>query len=180
MSRRWDAATYDRVADPMTRWGSDVVSRLSLRGDETVLDAGCGTGRVTEQLLERLPTGRVVALDASEAMLDLARARLARFGDRVTFAHHDLGRPLRLPRPVDAIVSTATFHWVRDQDALYASLATALRPRGSLAAQCGGTGNCASVFAAMEALGERPYERLRFSSPEEAREHLVAAGFRDV
>ena len=62
--RDWDAATYDRVADPQTRWGTAVLDRLTLTGDEVVLDAGCGTGRVTESLAERLPRGRVIALDA--------------------------------------------------------------------------------------------------------------------
>ena len=60
----WNAASYDKVADPQARWGAEVLERLPLVGDETVLDAGCGTGRVTELLLARLPKGRVVALDA--------------------------------------------------------------------------------------------------------------------
>ena len=68
----------------MTRWGSDVLERLPLRGDETVLDAGCGTGQITERLVERLPRGRVVALDGSPAMVEAARGRLARFGDGST------------------------------------------------------------------------------------------------
>ncbi|CAN5553233.1 hypothetical protein BH20CHL7_BH20CHL7_12320 [soil metagenome] len=82
MPRDWDAGTYDRVADPMTRWGTAVLDRLPLRGAERVLDAGCGSGRVTERLLERLPDGHVVALDGSPAMVQAARQRLARFGDR--------------------------------------------------------------------------------------------------
>jgi trans-aconitate 2-methyltransferase len=80
--RDWDARTYDRIADPMHRWGLAVLDRLPLTGDECVLDAGCGSGRVTEALLERLPNGRAIALDASPAMLDEARRRLARFGAR--------------------------------------------------------------------------------------------------
>lgn len=71
----WNATKYDRVADPQTRWGAEVLERLPLAGDETVLDAGCGTGRVTELLLARLPRGRVVALDFSSAMLAQARGR---------------------------------------------------------------------------------------------------------
>ncbi len=74
----WNAVSYDKVADPQARWGAEVLERLPLIGDETVLDAGCGTGRVTELLLARLPGGRVVALDASGAMLEQARGRLAR------------------------------------------------------------------------------------------------------
>ena len=68
MPRDWDARTYDRVADPMTRWGETVLERLPLDGDERVLDAGCGSGRVTERLAERLPDGRVVALDGSPVL----------------------------------------------------------------------------------------------------------------
>ena len=94
MSTEWNATSYDRVADPQARWGAEVLERLPLDGAETVLDAGCGTGRVTELLLDRLPLGRVVALDQSGQMLDEARRRLARFGDRVDFVLADLGRPL--------------------------------------------------------------------------------------
>jgi trans-aconitate 2-methyltransferase len=177
MSQRWDAGSYDRVSDPLLRMGRDVVGRLELRGDETVLDAGCGTGRVTERLLERLPSGRVVALDASAAMLAEARARLAPFGDRVMFVRADLGGTLPLDGPVDAVLSTAAFHWVVDQAALWRGLASVLRPGGQLVSQSGGDGNCARVFAAMEAEGEDPRARLRFTSPAVARARLTAAGF---
>src|SRR6476661_6808977 len=96
-ARDWDAVTYDRVADPMTRWGSDVLARLPLRGDETVLDAGCGSGRVTERLVQRLPAGRVVALDGSPAMVEATRERLARYATQVEFMVADLTAPLPLP-----------------------------------------------------------------------------------
>src|SRR5436309_3319441 len=115
--------------------------------------AGCGTGRVTEHLLRRLPDGRVIALDASDAMLTEAARRLAAFGDRVQYVRADLGQPLPFDQQVDAVFSTAVFHWVPDHDALFANLAAMLRPSGTLVAQCGGTGNVASVMAAAAALG---------------------------
>jgi trans-aconitate 2-methyltransferase len=180
VSRRWDAGTYDRVSDPLVRMGGDVLARLELAGDETVIDAGCGTGRITEQLLERLPRGRVLALDVSPAMLAEAALRLERFGDRVTLLEADLNRPLPVAAPADAILSTATFHWVLDQEALPGHLAAALRPGGRLVAQCGGEGNCAEVFEALAALGERPMDRLRFLAPEVARARYEAAGFTEV
>jgi trans-aconitate 2-methyltransferase len=177
VSRRWDAATYDRVSDPLVRMADDVLARVTLLGDETVLDAGCGTGRVTERLLERIPDGRVIALDVSAPMLAEAAARLARFGDRVTLREADLGRPLTGIGPVDLVLSTATFHWVLDAGTLWANLAGALRSAGRLVAQCGGEGNCATVFGAMESLGERPMDRLRFDSPASAVKGLGRAGF---
>src|ERR1700675_4092673 len=109
MTRDWDAATYDRVAGPQTRWGSVVLDRLPLTGDERVLDAGCGSGRVTELLAARLPRGHIIALDGSAAMIGAARERLAPFGDRIEYVVADLGRPLPVDPQVDAILSTATF-----------------------------------------------------------------------
>jgi trans-aconitate 2-methyltransferase len=165
----------------MARWGSAVLERLPLAGDETVLDAGCGSGRVTEELVERLPHGRVIAADAAPSMLVEARRRLERFGDRVTFVECDLGRPLPIAGPVDAVLSTATFHWVLDHDALFANLAAVLRPSGRLVAQCGGVGNVASVHAAAaEELGDGWHGPWNFATPEETAARLEAAGFVDV
>ena len=178
--RDWDAATYDRVADPQFRWGAAVIDRLGLAGDETVLDAGCGSGRVTELLLERLPAGRVVALDGSASMLDRARTRLGRFGQRVTFVLADLGASLPLDEPVNAILSTATFHWVPDHDALFRNLAAVARPGARLAAQCGGAGNLATVVTALRELGADPFSAKVFATPEETEARLDAAGFVDV
>ncbi|HXG26280.1 MAG TPA: methyltransferase domain-containing protein [Candidatus Binatia bacterium] len=177
MTTEWNAASYDKVADPQARWGAEVLERLPLRGDETVLDAGCGTGRVTELLLARLPRGRVVALDASAAMLEQARARLAAYGDRVAYVEADLERPLPLPEPVDAILSTATFHWVMDHDALFANLAAVLRPDGWLVAQCGGFGNVATFLRIVGELLPGYHRRHNFQTPEATRARLEACGF---
>jgi len=179
--RDWDAATYDRVAEPQTRWGAAVLDRLPLRGDETVLDAGCGSGRVTERLAERVPEGRVVALDASPAMIQEARRRLARFGDRVAFVVADLGRPFELPGDhVDAVLSTATFHWIPDHDALFRNLAAVLRPGGRLVAQCGGAGNIASVLAVLATVGDGWLGDKTFATPEATSDRLRRAGFVDI
>ena len=178
--RDWDAATYDRVADPMTRWGAGVLDRLPLSGDERVLDAGCGSGRVTELLAERLPRGSVVALDGSPAMIEGARARLARFGERVTYLVADLGRPIPLAGMVDAILSTATFHWVPDHDALFRNLAAVLRPGGRLVAQFGGAGNIASVQRVLAGIGDGWLGDVHFETPEATTRRLDAAGFVDI
>jgi trans-aconitate 2-methyltransferase len=177
--REWDAHTYDRVAAPQTRWGSAVLDRLSLEGDETVLDAGCGSGRVTELLATRLPRGRVIALDASSAMIEAARERLAPVADRVEFVVADLGAPLPV-EPVDAVLSTATFHWVPDQDALFANLAAVLRPGGPLVAQCGGAGNIASVKRILATIGDGWLGPAHYETPEATADRLSAAGFVDI
>jgi len=180
----WDARTYDRIADPMTRWGATVLDRLPLRGDERVLDAGCGSGRVTELLLERLPRGHVVALDGSPAMIDEARRRLAPVAreHRVSFVVADLREPIPLDPLVDAILSTATFHWITDHDALFRNLAAIVRPGGRLVAQCGGAGNISAVLAAAAAVdGSAPFRSpWLYATPEETTARLLAAGFVDV
>ena len=180
MTRDWDAATYDRVAGPQTRWGTAVLDRLPLAGDERVLDAGCGSGRVTELLADRLPRGRVVALDGSPAMIAAARERLAPFGDRVEFVVADLAHPLPIEGNVDAILSTATFHWVLDHDALFANLAAVLRPGGWLVAQCGGVGNIATVQRALASIGDGWLGPVNFATPMATVRRLDAAGFVDI
>jgi len=180
----WDGARYDRLADPQARWGRTVLDRLELEGREVVLDAGCGSGRVTEELVRRLPAGRVVALDASASMLAAARRRLAPAGNRVRFVHADLlalePALLGSDAPLDAVFSNATFHWITDHDRLFANLASVLRPGGWLVAQCGGEGNIESVVRAVRSLGVERAGTWLYASPAETAERLARAGFVDV
>jgi trans-aconitate 2-methyltransferase len=152
--RNWDGQTYDRISGPMQALGQAVLDRLPLTGDETVLDAGCGSGRITETLIERLPRGRVIAIDMSESMVAAARKRLGSGADiRCT----DL-LEMELDEPVDAILSTATFHWIADHERLFARLHGALRPGGRLVAQCGGEGNITELRGrAGVVLAREPY-----------------------
>src|SRR5215216_1662812 len=136
MPRDWDATAYERLSAPLEAMGREVLQRLELDGDETVLDAGCGTGRVTAVLAERLPRGRVIAVDGSPAMVEEARRRLPA---SVDVREADL-LELELEEPVDAVISTATFHWIRDHDRLFRRLRDVLVPGGRLVAQCGGEG----------------------------------------
>src|SRR4249920_252198 len=139
MTREWDAAAYERLSAPQARWGRIVVDRLELDGNERVLDAGCGTGRVTAMLLERLPDGQVIGLDGSAAMIEQAAVRFA--GDpRVELIVADLTEPL----PIDGSV---------DHASLFRHLAAVLRPGGQLVAQCGGAGNISSLERIVSQLG---------------------------
>ena len=182
--REWDAATYDRIADPQARWGRAVLDRLVLAGDETVLDAGCGSGRVTEMLGARLPQGRIVALDASEAMLGQARTRLTHLDGQVEYVAADLlelsPQVLRADAPVDAVFSTAAFHWVTDHQRLFGNLAGVLRPGGQLVAQCGAEGNIAGLLDAVRSLGVERAGTWYYASPNATTRRLHAAGFVDV
>lgn len=183
-AREWDAARYDAVAAPQTRWGLAVLDRLELHSGETVLDAGCGSGRVTEALAERLPRGTVVALDASTSMLDQARRRLGRLAGRVRFVHADLLdlRPSALEgdMPLDAVFSTATFHWVTDHARLFANLASLLRPGGQLVAQCGAEGNVQRLIDAVRSLGVERAGTWCYASVDDTARRLEAAGFTGV
>jgi trans-aconitate 2-methyltransferase len=184
-TRDWDAETYDRVSNAQVQWAGTVLDRLPLKGDETVLDAGCGSGRVTAMLLERLPNGRVIGVDSSEEMVEHARAAL---GDRATILVGDLTE-FELDSPVDAAFSNAVFHWIPDHDRLFERLFAALRPGGRLVAQCGGEGNVESHLALVdEVAAEEPFaphfegfaRTWRFVGPEETEARLLRAGFDQV
>jgi len=148
LAREWNAAAYEGLSSPQTRWGAEFLGRLELRGDEDAIDAGCGTGKVTGLLLERLPRGTVLAVDGSRAMVEAAVERFA--GEpRVRVEHQDL-LELEVEEPVDLVFSTATFHWIMDHDRLFGRLAVALKPGGRLAAQCGGEGNISRATRATQ------------------------------
>ena len=153
--RAWDGKTYDRIGTPQAEWGKVVLDRMQLRGDETVVDAGCGSGRVTELLLERLPEGHVIALDGSASMIDAARERLGTHAN-IEFAVMDLLELDLGGRQVDGIISTATFHWITDHARLFERLHAVLRPGGQLVAQCGAKGNIATVLRASYAVMPGP------------------------
>lgn len=188
--REWNSNAYHQLSEPQLRWGNRVLSWLSVRGDETVLDAGCGTGRVTAELLNLLPQGRVVASDISENMLHTAREHLhPRFEGRVAFVAAD-SQFLPFDRAFDGVFSTASFHWVRDHDRLFHSVFRVLKPGGWLGAQCGGYGNIAKLLARVDELvAEQPQfakylgaygHPWEFATAETAAERLRRAGFVDI
>lgn len=187
--REWDATSYHQVSAPQTSWGHRVLARLALDGGERVIDAGCGSGRLTAALAERLPRGRIVALDRSVNMLTVARTNLRpAYGERMSFVQAALPH-LPFAGWADIVFSTATFHWVADHPALFANIHTALRPGGRLHAQCGGGPNLAAAHALAEAvMAEAPFAPhfadwnavWQFASAEDTAERLTRAGFVDV
>lgn len=180
MGTPWDARRYDETSEPQQAWASEVLRRLDgMAGDATVLDVGCGTGRVTEALTALVPQGRVLALDASAEMVELARKRLGR---RAEVWCQDV-LDLELEEAVDAVLSTATLHWVPDHDRLWPRLARALRPGGRLEVQCGGQGNIEAVRDVIDAVARDLAPELVgwspwvFAGPPDTERRLQRAGF---
>jgi trans-aconitate 2-methyltransferase len=185
----WNAAAYHKVSGPQTGWGRKVLNRLVVRGDERAIDAGCGSGRLTGELMARLPGGRLIAIDRSWNMLMTARANLRpAFGSRVAFVQVSLP-DLPVAGWADLVFSTATFHWIKDHPALFAGIYTALAPGGILHAQCGGGPNLRRAHELAEQVmhsGEfaryftdwpGPWE---FAEADVTAERLAAAGFVEV
>ena len=185
----WDADTYQRISEPQVAWGRTVLARLTLRGNETVIDAGCGTGRLTADLLERLPDGRVIATDLSANMLDVARRELRpRFGDRVSLVQSNLLDRCLAPA-ADVFFSTATFHWVLDHPRMFGEIRDQLVPGGLLMAQAGGSGNLKRIHERATALLRTPpfvkYSQTwsdpwEFATARTTTERLRDAGFEEI
>ena len=185
MNRDWDATTYERVSTPLVELATTVLDRLDLNGDETVLDAGCGSGNVTLMLLERLPRGHVIAVDQAASMVEHAREAL---DGRATVLRADLAE-LELEGEVDVVFSSAVFHWIADHDRLFESLFAALRPGGRMVAQCGGAGNIEHFHEAARVVGAtEPFAEFlagwagpwNFAGPVETAARLEGVGFEEV
>jgi trans-aconitate 2-methyltransferase len=172
----WDAAAYDRVSDPQARWAVKVIERIE-GSPSRILDAGCGSGRVTEMLVKRFPQAHVIGVDASKTMIAEARRRL---GDSVELLHGDLLSPIPLDEPVDVVFSNAVFHWIDDHDKLFANMSAALRGGGHLVAQWGGKGNVARLLEAADASGFAGRHPRRFVGAAETEERLRRSGFEDI
>jgi trans-aconitate 2-methyltransferase len=166
----WDAATYEKVADPQAAWADEIIARSGITADDVVLDAGCGGGRVTRKLLELTPN--VIAVDGDGAMVEKARETLPA---SVPVHHQDL-LELDIDEKVDVVFSCAVFHWITDHERLFERLHNVLKPGGRLVAQCGGKGNLTGV---LEISGGRS-GRWLFAGPEDTERRLRAAGFSGV
>lgn len=185
----WNATSYHKVSGPQTSWGQKVLNRLQVNGDERAIDAGCGSGRLTGDLMERLPKGRLLAIDRSWNMLMTARANLRpTHGARVSFVQVSLP-DLPFAGWADLVFSTATFHWIKDHQALFDGIFTSLRSGGRLHAQCGGGPNLhhahelaeqvmhADPFAPHFSDWPGPWE---FSNAAVTADRLKQAGFFDI
>jgi trans-aconitate 2-methyltransferase len=188
----WNAANYHLVSKPHEKWGASVLDRIPRTDIALAMDAGCGTGKITGGLLERLPDAKVVAVDYSPAMLAVAEKEYGpRYGERVSFRQVDLSTASAadFPERFDLIFSTATFHWIHDHQRLFHLLFDLLKPGGWLVAQCGGGPNLAEAraFAGKLMTGERFghyftrwVEPWIYENDGDTARQLEVAGFSDI
>ncbi len=188
----WNAESYHVVSRPHESWAERVLAKVPTEGIGVAIDAGCGTGKITRELLNLLPDATVIAVDYSDTMLAVAERELRpEYGDRVRFVQADLSEltPDVTGTPADLIFSTATFHWLPDHDLLFRRLFALLNPGGHLIAQCGGGPNLASFIERAETIHHDPefaryYEGWSgpwlFANDVETAERMTAAGFVEV
>ena len=153
---RWNAADYAANSAVQQSWARELIARLKLRGDEHVLDVGCGDGKVTAEIARTLSGGLVTGVDASVDMIAFAQKMFpVRKNPNLRFHVMD-ARRIRFARQFDLVFSNAALHWVDDHQAILRGAASVLKPGGRLVVSCGGKGNAHDVFLAL-----RPEMRLK-------------------
>ena len=153
---QWNAQDYAQSSSAQAAWAQDLIVKLNLSGNETVLDVGCGDGKVTAEIARRLPDGFVLGIDSSSEMVQFANAEnLESAIANLQFACMD-ARKIDSSRTFDVVFSNAVLHWVDDHPAFLRGASQVLRSRGKLVTSCGGKGNAADVVSVFEALIQQP------------------------
>ena len=156
-SPRWNAAEYAANSAVQQGWARELIDRLQLRGDEHILDVGCGDGKVTAELARAVPRGRVLGVDASPEMIAFAqKAFPPAKSPNLKFRLGDARKLAGIGTGFHLFFSNAALHWVDDHEAILRGAAAVLAPGGRLMISCGGKGNAHDVFLAL-----RPELRLQ-------------------
>ncbi len=145
---QWDSKDYAANSEVQQQWAVELMNKLSLQGDEQLLDIGCGDGKITVMLARNLPRGHVTGIDSSAEMIQLAHTAHGHL-DNIDFRLED-ARVLPFTKEFDVIFSNAALHWIRDHRPVLESIFRSLRPGGRVLVQMGGKGNAADVVRAME------------------------------
>jgi trans-aconitate 2-methyltransferase len=150
----WNAEEYLEASSEQQKWAAELIEKLRLKGDENLLDIGCGDGRVTAEIARRLPDGGAIGVDASENMIVFARRR---YGPEkypnLKFQIED-ARALPFQNEFDIVFSNAALHWVREHLSVLEGIRNALKPGGRTLLQMGGAGNAAAVLAVFDSMIE--------------------------
>ena len=177
----WDGAAYDALPLPHEQWGIRTIAALNLEPNETLLDAGCGTGRDAQLALEQLTNGSLVCVDQSSTMLDQCRNRFSQ-DLRVRIMEGDLDKALPVePGSIDAIMSVAALHWLADHNNVWQHFYTALKPGGRIATDCGGFGNLEKTLALVPQIDPNiKFPNWYYANVSDTEALLNEAGFVDI
>ncbi len=142
MAHEFDGKKYEKASDHQKAWGQTLITELDLKGDEHVLDLGCGDGSLTRHIAELVPDGEVLGIDASQGMIDAA---LPKGTGNLCFKHLDINE-LNFEDRFDIIFSNAALHWVKDHNLLLRNSWRALRDHGRLRFNFAGDGDCSNFY----------------------------------
>jgi len=145
MKYDWDAITYDRISDAQESWGQEIIEYRKWKGNEIVLDAGCGSGRTTKILSIKVPQGKVIAVDSDLSMINLAKENLSKFSN-FEFIKKDISE-IEIEDKVDVVFSNATLHWILNHKKVFERLWQILNFEGQLLIQCGGHRDLAKTLS---------------------------------
>lgn len=179
--KAWDGVAYDALPLPHEQWGIRTIAALDLKPTETLLDAGCGTGRDAQLALDQLPNGSLVCVDQSATMLDQCRSRFGQ-DSRVRILEGDLDKALPVePESVDAIMSVAALHWLADHNNVWQHFFNALKPGGRIATDCGGFGNLAKTLALVPQIDQDiKFPNWYYANEADTEALLEAVGFVEI
>jgi trans-aconitate 2-methyltransferase len=142
MAHEFDGKKYEKASAHQKEWGAKLIAELSLKGDERVLDLGCGDGTNTALIAGLVRNGQVVGIDASRGMIEAAKPKEQ---CNLKFALMDIDA-LAFTEEFDVIYSNATLHWVKDHRRLLANVYRCLRRDGLVRFNFAADGNCSHFF----------------------------------
>ena len=185
----WDAKDYSKNSQNQYQWAKELIPKLKLQGNEALLDIGCGDGKITAELAKALPSGKVVGIDSSPEMINLARRSFPNEQyPNIAFKVID-ARNIPFQEEFDIAFSNAALHWIPDQKAVLECVQRSLKPKGRILFQMAGKGNAQAVLSLFDKLLVSPQWRdyfegftfpYAFLNPQEYRQLLVQAGLKPV
>ena len=150
----WNAQDYAKNSQNQFQWAQELIPKLKLKGNEAVLDIGCGDGKITAELARCLPSGRAVGIDSSEKMIDLAKKAFPQKDyPNLCFQMMD-ARKITFESEFDVVFSNAALHWIVDQSAVLAGVQRSLKHGGRLLFQMAGKGNAKDILNIIDELSE--------------------------
>jgi len=141
---QFDGEKYEESSQCQSEWGNELIAGLKLRGNETILDLGCGNGFTTKELAERVSYGKVVGIDSSSSMLEAAKSHKTANMELLLLDINEMA----FDNEFDVVFSNAALHWVLDHEKLLKNVYNALKPNGFMRIQFAGDGNCPNLIAA--------------------------------